>query len=67
MVSFTKYILLHGLISQVVHLPEWPPLPRTSSLIASLKVPMCEIFDCKDFPDFYTLKSLSEGDFGVKI
>ena len=27
----------------------------------------CEIFDRSDFHDFYTIKSLWEGDFGVKI
>ncbi len=27
----------------------------------------CEIFDRSDFPDFYTIKSRREGDFGVKI
>jgi hypothetical protein len=32
-----------------------------------LKVPKCEIFYCSDFDDFYTIKSLCEGDFGVKI
>jgi hypothetical protein len=32
-----------------------------------LKVPKCEIFDHSDFHDFYTIKSLWEGDFGVKI
>ncbi len=32
-----------------------------------LKVPKCEIFDRSDFPDSYTIKSLCEGDFGVKI
>jgi hypothetical protein len=32
-----------------------------------LKVPKCEIFDRSDFPDFYTIKSLRVGDFGVKI
>jgi hypothetical protein len=32
-----------------------------------LKVPRCEIFDCSDFPEFYTIKSLRVGDFGVKI
>jgi hypothetical protein len=32
-----------------------------------LKVPQPEIFDRSDFPDFYTLKSLRVGDFGVKI
>jgi hypothetical protein len=33
----------------------------------SLKVPKREIFDRSDFPDFYTMKSLRVGDFGVKI
>jgi hypothetical protein len=33
----------------------------------ALKVPKCEIFDRSDFPDFYTIKSLRVGDFGVKI
>ncbi len=32
-----------------------------------LKVPKCEIFDRSDFHDFYTIKFLWEGDFGVKI
>jgi hypothetical protein len=32
-----------------------------------LKVPKREIFDSSDFPDFYTIKSLRVGDFGVKI
>jgi hypothetical protein len=32
-----------------------------------LKVPKCEIFDRSDFHDFYHIKSLWEGDFGVKI
>jgi hypothetical protein len=32
-----------------------------------LKVPKREIFDGSDFPDFYTIKSLRVGDFGVKI
>ncbi len=32
-----------------------------------LKVPKREIFDRSDFPDFYTIKSLREGDCGVKI
>ncbi len=27
----------------------------------------CEIFDRSDFPDFYTIKSLRVGDFGVKM
>jgi hypothetical protein len=33
----------------------------------TLKVPKCEIFDGSDFHDFYTIKSVWEGDFGVKI
>jgi len=33
----------------------------------ALKVPKCEILERWDFPDFYTIKSLWEGDFGVKI
>ncbi len=33
----------------------------------SLKVPKCEIFDRSDFRDFYTIKSLWEGDFVIKI
>jgi hypothetical protein len=32
-----------------------------------LKVAKCGIFDRSDFPDFYTIKSLCEGDFGVKM
>ncbi len=32
-----------------------------------LKVPKSEIIDRSDFHDFYTMKSLREGDFGVKI
>ncbi len=32
-----------------------------------LKVPKREIFDRSDFRDFYTIKSLRAGDFGVKI
>jgi hypothetical protein len=30
-----------------------------------LKVPKREIFDRSDFPDFYTIKPLRVGDFGV--
>ncbi len=33
----------------------------------TLKVPKREIFDRSDFPDFYTIKSLRVGYFGVKI
>jgi hypothetical protein len=32
-----------------------------------LKVPKREIFDCSDFPDFYTIKSSRIGDLLVKI
>jgi hypothetical protein len=35
--------------------------------ITVLKVPKREIFDRSDFPDFYIIKSLCGGDFGVKI
>ncbi len=30
-------------------------------------MPKCEIFDRSDFLDFYTIKSLRVGGFGVKI
>ncbi len=30
-------------------------------------MPKCAIFDRSDFHDFYTIKSLWGGDFGVKI
>jgi hypothetical protein len=30
-------------------------------------VPKCEIFNRSDFDDFYTIKSLCEGEFRVKI
>ncbi len=33
----------------------------------TLKVPKREIFDRSDFPDFFTIKPLRVGDFGVKI
>jgi hypothetical protein len=33
----------------------------------SLQVAKCEIFDRSDFHDFYTIKPLLVGDFGVKI
>jgi hypothetical protein len=35
--------------------------------MAKLKVPKREIFDRSDFLDFYTIKSLRVGVFGVKI
>jgi hypothetical protein len=39
----------------------------SGTVTRSLKVPKCEIFDRSDFHDFYPIKSLWEGDFGVKI
>jgi hypothetical protein len=42
--------------------------PRVVARVrCALKVPKREIFDRSDFPDFYTMKSLRVGDFGVKI
>ena len=35
--------------------------------VCNLKVPKREKFDRSDFPDFYTIKPLRVGDFGVKI
>jgi hypothetical protein len=40
---------------------------NVNNIFLSLKVPKREIFDLLDFPDFYTMKSLRVGDFGVKI
>jgi hypothetical protein len=40
--------------------------PPTSQFRNNLKVAKFEIFYCSDFHDFYTIKSLHEGDFGVK-
>jgi hypothetical protein len=31
------------------------------------QVPKREIFDRSDFPEYYTIKSLRVGDFGIKI
>jgi hypothetical protein len=42
-------------------------IPLISRWSLPLKVPKCEILDRSDFPDFYTIKSLRVGDFGVKI
>jgi hypothetical protein len=39
-----------------------PPLVPTA---LTVKVPKREIFDGSDFPDFYAIKSLRVGDFGV--
>ncbi len=33
----------------------------------NLKGPKCEMFDRSDFDNFYTIKSLCEGNFGEKI
>jgi hypothetical protein len=38
-----------------------------SKVFFYLKVPKCEIFAHSHFHDFYTIKSLWEGDFGVTI
>ena len=43
------------------------PWSSLSKKVSFLKVPKREIFDRLDFPDFYTMKSLRVGDFGVKI
>jgi hypothetical protein len=43
------------------------PSDGISHAWAPLKVPKREIFDRSDFPDFYTIKPLRVGDFGVKI
>jgi hypothetical protein len=43
------------------------PIVNCPFIISMLKVPKREIFDSSDNPDFYTIKSLREGDFGVKI
>ncbi len=52
-------------------LPHWQFVSELPTAVrhgaVSLKVPKREIFDRSDFPDFYTIKSLREGDFGVKI
>jgi hypothetical protein len=42
-------------------------LATARNTLFALKVPKREIFDCSDFPDFYTIKPLRVGDFGVKI
>ncbi len=44
-----------------------PFVRHNSDNFPFLKVPKREIFDRSDFPDFYTIKSLRVGDFGVKI
>jgi hypothetical protein len=55
-----KIIVLTAKRTEVAH--------KTRHLRAShLKVPKREIFDSSYFPDFYTIKSLRVGDFGVKI
>jgi hypothetical protein len=43
------------------------PEVKKSTVCRILKVPKREIFDCSDFPEFYTIMSLRVGDFGVKI
>jgi hypothetical protein len=46
---------------------EWHCTHQFVFVFLNLKVPKREIFDRSDFPDFYTIKSLRAGDFGVKI
>jgi hypothetical protein len=61
-----KMVMIHETTSSVFRV-----LDKTDQSVASqnsyLKVPKREIFDRSDFPDFYTIKSLRLGDFGVKI
>ncbi len=45
----------------------FPKSKLAFSSASILKVPKCEIFDRSDFDDFYIIKSLWGGDFGVKI
>ncbi len=40
---------------------------RVAITHVTFKVPKREIFDRSDFSDFYTIKSLRVGDFGVKM
>jgi hypothetical protein len=42
-------------------------LHNRARIFKLLKVLKREIFNRSDFPDFYTIKSLRVGDFGVKI
>ncbi len=42
-------------------------LPVKETKVNRSKVPKREKFDRWHFPDFYTMKSLRVGDFGVKI
>ncbi len=51
----------------IVHAGKDKTDTKNTSTFTPLKVPKCEIFDRSDFPDFYTIKSRPEGDFGVKI
>jgi hypothetical protein len=46
---------------------KWAGKSKKNMLFCYLKVPKREIFNRSDFPDFYTMKSLCVGDFGVKI
>ena len=64
--SFGEYRPFESDIGAMQYWPSKLPFLETKLTIA-LKVPKREIFDRSDFPDFYTIKSLSVGDFGVKI
>ncbi len=50
-----------------IFLQDYPKILGLNLIRYYLKVPKCEIFDRSDFHDFYAIKSLWEGDFGVKI
>ncbi len=45
----------------------WRPGGFLLELESSLKVPKREIFNRSDIPEFYAIKSLRVGDFGVKM
>ncbi len=70
-----REVYYNPLSSPRSNLPREKLLPGSLSLLPihfdlylhTLKVPKREIFDRSDFPDFYTIKSLRVGDFGIKI
>ncbi len=63
MVEIPLKVVMHFLVYSRIHVT----LRNYVNYSQSLKVPKREIFDRSDFPDFYTMKSLRVGDFGVKI
>jgi hypothetical protein len=52
-----KIFFLHGKPQSQIKISWW----------GNFKGPKCEIFHRSDYHDFYTIKSLREGDFGVTI